>query len=152
MSLKIYTNFKEVKVRENFIYDVSVCMSVLGVKDCEFNRRVLKEIDMAEYISIEKFKSRFGDILKHYSLSTGSQSLIAVNQFPDKIINLSECGVNCGALLLELSNGAVYIPKSMLKHFNWGGCVNNNIDVICNGVHYTKLEEFIRYLEDMEEI
>ena len=111
--LNIYTN-KSIMKNKRFIFDVESLFAISVIEENDFVKSVISGIDKGRYFDSSSFIDRFGRVSLMENLSTTSKSLICVNKYPDKIINLIEIGSNGGDYLLMLENGSVYIPFDRL--------------------------------------
>lgn len=126
MSLRIYYD-DDIKKDSNFLLDVDSWFSSVKIEDKDYAKKVIREIDEGEYYNALGYRDRFGYSLRLDNLSTSSKALILLNEKKDKIINLEECGVNIGGLLLDIKEGSVYIPWDIMWVYEWGS--NKDIDV-----------------------
>ena len=128
MSLKIYYD-DSIKKDKRFILDIEPWFSKYGLDISPFSKKVIKDIDKGELVDNLKFIDRFGMASSLLNLSTSSKALLLVGRVDGKILNLEECGVNIGNLLLEKNSGEVYIPWDILWVYEWGQLTDRKIDV-----------------------
>ena len=103
---------------------------------------VLKVIDKAVYNSPATFIGRdtsLGALYKQH-LSTGTKTLLNVLSHPDKCFSTIECGYN------SISSRAMYIPNTFIFS---PGLTSDNIDIVWDGKHFTKLSELKGYLSEV---
>lgn len=113
MSLNIFTNISSFS-HSNFIFDVESGFRGCGIRNTDYNKKVLKIIENGSYINKSKFLDRFGVMLYSTSLSTSSKAYMCLDSFPEKVINFSEVGNKTGNLLFDKDTGGIYIPKYRL--------------------------------------
>lgn len=109
---------------------------------------VLKVIDKAVYNSPATFIGRdtsLGALYKQH-LSTGTKTLLNILNHPDKCFSTVECGYNAIAYMLNFKQGNVYIPNTFIFS---PGLTSDNIDIVWDGKHFTKLSELKRYLSEV---
>lgn len=109
---------------------------------------VLKVIDKAVYNSPATFIGRdtsLGALYKQH-LSTGTKTLLNVLSHPDKCFSTIECGYNAISYMLNFKQGNVYIPNTFIFS---PGLTSDNIDIVWDGKHFTKLSELKGYLSEV---
>lgn len=109
---------------------------------------VLKVIDKAIYNSPATFIGRdpsLGALYKQH-LSTGTKTLLNVLNHPDRCFSTVECGYNAISYMLNFNQGNVYIPNTFIFS---PGLTSDNIDIVWDGKHFTKLSELKRYLSEV---
>lgn len=128
-----------------YIHDVDSFFERMRIKDNDFSRRVIMEIDMGNYIESDMFIDRFGRGLYIGCLSTSSKILLALNQYPNYLINATEIGSNAIDLILDIPDANVYFQHSYIEF-------NNDVkEVYLNDKLYTSCDDLnmaISYLED----
>lgn len=98
------------------ITDIEREFSLFGkLKDCPDVVKVLKNIEQAEYCNEFSFIDRFGYKLRAKHLSTGCKAAVLAICYPEKLIDLRECGRDArDAILTYVKNGNVMIhPESL---------------------------------------
>ena len=138
MSLKIYYD-EEIKKDPDFLLDVDSWFSSVKISDRSFAEKVVKQIDNGVYRDALGYEDRFGYSLRLDNLSTSSKALMLLNENKYKIINLEECGVNIGELLLDIKDGFVYIPWDILWVYEWGN--DKKIDVLLGNLKCNSMWE-----------
>lgn len=109
---------------------------------------ILKVIDKAVYNSPATFIGRdpsLGALYKQH-LSTGTKTLLNVLSHPDKCFSTIECGYNAISYMLNFNQGNVYIPNTFIFS---PGLTSDNIDIVWDGKHFTKLSELKGYLSEV---
>ena len=71
--------------------------------DCEWSRRVIREIDKSTYVCGEYIESPVLGGISPRDLSSGCKALILANFMPELLISGDRMGDNCYPLLLELA-------------------------------------------------
>lgn len=107
MGLHIYKGKENLPNDMEYVYDINAFFFGVKLPDCEFVRRVLKEIDEAEYETETTYKDRTGKYLYNDTLSSGSKILLAMYLYPEIVFNGIEAGANCWDLMLLCSNSHV---------------------------------------------
>lgn len=143
MSLNIYIGKGNLPVNEVFLFDADAAFTGTSLKDDEFTKFVLKEVEDAEYVDRTTFRDRFGRGLYSDCLSTSSKILLLVHYKPEVIVNAMELGDNAITLLLTLTEGSVFYPdvNVMLE--------KPDVDIMINGVHCTCCDEIEWRLEEI---
>lgn len=109
------------------IKDVEEGFLGLQLEDDNVTRRILKEIEQAEYYSPTRVTDRFGAQIYISELSTGCKAALCVQHYPDKVIDTIECGSNArDAIIRNCTKGHV------IFYNNDRMIISNNKDVnIC---------------------
>ena len=143
MSLNIYIGKGNLPVNKVFLFDADAAFTGTSLKDDEFTKFVLKEVEDAEYVDRTTFRDRFGRGLYSDCLSTSSKILLLVHYKPEVIVNGMELGDNAITLLLTLTEGSVFYPdvNVMLE--------KPDVDIMINGVHCTCCDEIEWRLEEI---
>lgn len=75
-------------------------------------RGLLREIEQGDYVAADMFMDRFGRTLGVSELSAGCKTGLAVLRYPDRLINLQECGDNAiSAILAHCREGYVVMRE-----------------------------------------
>ena len=148
MSLNIYLSEKDIPegseliLKNNAFFSLNTCLP-----DDGFTAKVLKELDLAERVSNFEFlgrNSRLMGTLHKDRLSTGAKTVLNIKQHPEKIFCTHACPEPVTSFIPFLTEGnIVFDPKSPFKR-----CGINECDILCNGIHFTTLLDFIPYLWD----
>lgn len=143
MSLNIYIGKGNLPVNKVFLFDADAAFTGTSLKDDEFTKFVLKEVEDAEYVDRTTFRDRFGRGLYSDCLSTSSKILLLVHYKPEVIVNAMELGDNAITLLLTLTEGSMFYPdvNVMLE--------KPDVDIMINGVHCTCCDEIEWRLEEI---
>lgn len=114
-----------------------------SLKDDDFTRRVLSEIDKAHYNDNTTFIGRTEGLgaLNKNLLSTGTKTLLNVVSHPDVCFDICECGNNVLNLLTSLTTGIVYWRTPAISYVGDGNC-----DIVFHDVRYT---DFYKFLDDV---
>ena len=132
LNIYVDNNYNDIP---NFVFDVEAFFGFTKLKDDEFTRLVLKELEQGEYVSEYSFKDRFGEGLRSIHLSTGSKILLCVYYYPEYTFNGVELGANGYHLLTKCPTGSIYFQCPINDFYDEfiNGCKVNN--VICNNVN-----------------
>ena len=110
--MNIYIGKENLPKDAKLIFDVERFFPQVLIRDCEFNREVIRTIDRGEYVSPTLFNDRFGRGLHSKCLSTSSKILILLNQRPDVVINCAEIGRNALDYIVKCHNGNAFFPNN----------------------------------------
>lgn len=110
------------------------------LNDNDITRKVLKDIDNAEYNDVGTFIGRDASLgaLNKEHLSTGCKTLVNIINNPDKCFSLAECGQNALQELSFITDGYVLWENQMLFMLGDVAC-----DLICDGQHYSSFKQFL---------
>lgn len=136
--LNIYIGKENLPKDKKFIFDVDAFFNTCVLKDDVYTRKVLKQLERAEYIDSKTFKDRFGRGLYLNCLSTGAKILLSTAYYTDYIINGSELGYNGLELLLEIEKGNILLEDKaiQLPYVNKEICVDGIVCEDSNEVTY----------------
>ncbi len=144
--LKIYTN-PDIEKDKNFILDPDYLLLGYKIIDNEYNRNVIREIDKGTYLDEHFFIDRVGQKLSLQYLSTSAKILLAI-PVADGIINGTPMGNNCGKLLLQNTEGNIYMPVGRLCSLVYEP-YNRKLDLAVDGVKIDNYYDYIEYLEKL---
>ena len=111
-------------------------------------KRIMKDIDGAEYVSEMDMRSRYGNITSMENLSTGCKTVINIINHPEAVINCIECGNNILHKILQLNEGNVlfyFMPSNADEHININVIIRKENKILNN------LSSFL-YLVDLYNI
>lgn len=144
--LKLYTN-PDIEKDKNFILDPNYLLLGCKIMDNEYNRNVIREIDKGTYLDEHFFIDRVGQKLSLQYLSTSAKILLAI-PVADGIINGTPMGNNCGKLLLQNTEGNIYMPVGRLCSLVYEP-YNRKLDLAVDGVKIDNYYDYIEYLEEL---
>lgn len=104
MSLTIYLNEQQIPKDIEIIRDIEKSFTYRCMSNTETVRRLLKDIEQADYNDDNSFIDRFGFKLSCNMLSTGTKAALCINAFQDKVIDIKECGTNARNSIIRLLN------------------------------------------------
>lgn len=137
----------QLPVGSKVVDDVEAWMVRVRLQDTPLTRVLLKEIEGAEWVSPDKFKDRFGCTLYIDALSTGCKTALLVAALPEYIIDTRECGHNArNAIIRNITTGNIIFHYG---DFNILEGASDVIDVMLDGRHFTSLNAFNLYLEEV---
>ena len=84
-----------------FISDVDSYFLNSHLKNDEYTRSVLANIEKAQIVDEFSFKERTGTVLRSGCLSTSTKCLLLLHYFPNVIVNCDEIGNNALAMVKE---------------------------------------------------
>lgn len=120
------------------------------VNDDKETRKILKEIEQAEYGTPEYFIDRFGLKVSMTELSTSAKAAILVHNNPGAEIDLTEVGINGRDTIIKtLKNGSIILPDiDMPISYDIDNPAEGDIDVEFNGYHFSHLDALNMYFTD----
>lgn len=87
--------------------------TVLVTDECA--RKIIKQIDEAEWLSKYIISSRFNGVaLDIDRLSTSCKTILNVMYYPEKVFCMKECGEDALSVLYRLEKGNVYSDYAMI--------------------------------------
>ena len=138
-TLNIYTKIESIPKDKRLITDCEAAFGSMKLKDDEFTRRVLQEVEQAEYIDSITFRDRFGRALYVSCLSTGVKSLLCIYYLPDYVFDICEMGQNARVYLSLIPKGNFYVSD---WDFELYSCQDDDkLNVKVNGVLYHAYDE-----------
>lgn len=144
--LKLYTN-PDIEKDKNFILDPNYLLLGCKIMDNEYNRNVIREIDKGTYQDEHFFIDRVGQKLSLQYLSTSAKILLAI-PVADGIINGTPMGNKCGKLLLQNTEGNIYMPVGRLCSLVYEP-YNRKLDLAVDGVKIDNYYDYIEYVEEL---
>mgnify|MGYP004610351703 CR=1 FL=1 len=117
---------------DEFIFNVDTAITTYGFKINELTRKVIKEIDNADFMSESKVIDRFGNAICISSVSCSSKAVLLVNNLGlSKVVNFSEVCSDVGKLLCDVKDGRIYLKSikrvaKLLSNFPEDMTVNVN--------------------------
>ena len=145
MSLRIYTNRKEIPKEIDIIDYNDKFFDGTTLKDDKLSKYIMNKIDKAQYSSEHTFIGRdetLGKLNKNH-LSTGCKTLLNIVGNPDKCFDIVECGQNALSLLHLIKNGNV-LWRNPILHF----VGNAECDILIDDKHFTDFRSFLKYIMD----
>ena len=145
--LTIYTSKEYFPQDKKYIADVESLRPLVRLADNIFTKQVLSKIEKAERQDDTTFIDRFGRGLYVSCLSTGTKTLLLLNNSDlELILNGVEMGSNCWELLQDLEEGFVYIPNKdiQLRRVKEDSVVRVN-DTVYTGEDINEALEEARY-------
>jgi hypothetical protein len=136
--LNIYIGEDNIPSNLKIVYDNEIEFMLIGLNDSEECKRILREIETAEYIDNSSFNDRFGYKLYSDMLSTSTKTLINIVSNTSSVFFGGELGANARHLLMTLREGNVFFRSGYDKLCYEGVAVMVN-GICCNS--YIELEE-----------
>ena len=113
--LQIFVNKVDNKEYE-LINNVESAFLSVKLTGTELERKLIEEIEQGKYNDGESFIDRFGYKIRISELSTGCKAALCVLHFPNKVINLCECGVNARDIVINYCpSGRVLIVSDGIR-------------------------------------
>lgn len=142
-----FTTNPDIEKDKNFILDPNYLLLGCKIMDNEYNRNVIREIDKGTYLDEHFFIDRVGQKLSLQYLSTSAKILLAI-PVADGIINGTPMGYNCGKLLLQNTEGNIYMPIGRLCSLVYEP-YNRKLDLAVDGVKIDNYYDYIEYVEEL---
>lgn len=146
MSLYLYTNKDEISPNIPLILGNNTYFNKVGViPDTELVRKVLAEIEKAEYVSADMFRERsvLKILLDKTKLSGSTKALLNVLNNSNLCFNIQSCGRNILPFIFQLPVGHVYWGKPIVPIVGDWKC-----DVIFQGKHFTQSQDLRESITD----
>ena len=125
--------------------DVEAEFCGIELKDTPVVRKLMKEIEQAEYKDQACFVDRFGVTLLRDSLSTGCKAAILV-ELGNKPVDITECGFNARDSIIN------YCTHGTIEMLDTGITIckySESIDVEMDGNHFKTIRELNDYIGDL---
>lgn len=140
---------KDFALDDDFIVDVHRAFMSVRLTGTKEEREIIRVIEKGEYLDSMSFKDRFGFKLPIEALSSGSRAALCVLNFPDKVIDTRECGLNAlGAIMNICNKGSIVVRDAQIKFPNPYFDCEHIIDVECCGIHFTDFYELNTFYHD----
>jgi hypothetical protein len=140
--LNIFIGENNIPENLKTVYDNETAFRLIGLNDGEDCKRILREIEYAEYIDSASFKDRFGYRLYSDVLSTGTKTLINIISDNTSVFFGGELGANARHLLMTLKEGNVFFRSGYDK------LDFENVAVMVNGVCCNNPLEFEEVMDN----
>ena len=108
LSINIYIVKKNLPKDKTLVFDVEAAILAVKVTGSEFQRRVLREVELGTYKDERFFIDRFGGQLYYTEMSTGSKALFELDGLPNNVINGVEIGFNALQLIKYIPECNIY--------------------------------------------
>lgn len=145
--LNIYIDKSNLPKDRVFVNDVDAFFNACKLRNTDFTKFVLHEIEKGEYVDEDIFTDRFGRGLFINCLSTGAKILLSAQYFPDMVFNCCEAGNNVLELLLLCADANIYFPNGNREFETF----NDKIEIYVNGVKaesLSRLNDLIYFGDD----
>lgn len=130
--------------------DTELEFARIQVKDTEYTRKAIKEIEKGEYYNEVVFTDRFKGNLYYSEMSTGCKAAIVVGTNPNIVLDLRECGLNAiDFIVANCRDGNILIlpPDNPIGlHREPEGYVDSDIDVCIDGERFFNSKDLNEYL------
>lgn len=146
MALKILFKGEQNELNKEVIDDVERAFAAIRLKGTTEERNIIKYIDKAEYNGELSFIDRFGYKLYTSELSTGCKAALCVINYPDKIVDLRECGYNArDAVINFCKEGNILIEDNSITVRKLVDEISVNLD----GYGFNDVNELNYYVDDV---
>lgn len=145
--LNVYLDRADVPKDTKIIEDVELQFMLCSLEMSSEEQQMLEFIEHGTLNSEVDFIDRFGYKLYIDNLSTGCKAALCVLHFPDKIIDLKECGNNAVEAILRLcKNGSIIVNSSPAGFSETES--KASVEIVCNGYIFTNYTSFNKYVKD----
>lgn len=125
------------------IMDVEAEFLKVRLSGTREERELISVIEKGEYNDDKSFIDRFGYKLYLSELSTGCKAALCVISFPDKVINLHECGFNARDTIINYcSRGNIFINENGVYIRE----IKKEIDVKVDSFQFTTIDRLNKYI------
>lgn len=141
VSLNFYLQKKDIPAGMQYVLNNNRFFAPCSLPDTPEVRKVLKDVENAEYTSSTFFTSHtfnLGAVNIMY-LSSGAKTVLNVLNNPDICFDIRECGANAQTSILKLKRGNVLLEGLPME---WLG-EDEPIDVMLRGRHYTNVVDLL---------
>lgn len=146
MSLHIYFEGIDELPNLPIVRDVESLFRRVQLDGCDYDIKILDEIECGKYFDNGRFTDRFGCTLYRDYLSTGSKAALAIYHHPDNVIVSGvEIGRNALASIVRWCRHGHLLLEDSTYYLE---CLSEDyqIDVICKGKHYSSFDDFSAYM------
>lgn len=128
--LRIYfREDNEIENPELIVRDVEKMFEMVHMKGEEKQKKMIQLIEHGSYNDENSFIDRFGYKLYYSELSTGCKAALVVLAFPDKIIDLRECGLNARDIIVSICDeGNILISDSGITFCDYADSIKVRVD------------------------
>ena len=145
MSLHIYFEGVDQLPNLEIEHDVDTFFKCIKLTGCDYDRKIIAEVEHGKYVDNESFIDRFGRTLYRDFLSTGTKAALTLYH-ADNIL-LSGIGVGRNALAAIVrwcNNGNLLLEDS--NYYLECEFSDSQIDVVCKGKHFNSFDIFSEYM------
>lgn len=144
LNIYVRDRMEDVPKSIEYIHDVELGFNKIRLQDTDLNRKLLKNIEQAEYCDIQSFIDRFGYKLYTKYMSTGCKAALCVANMPDKLINVAECGLNAiSSIIHNCTEGNILVSDDMVMFKGR----NIPIQACLDGKIFTNIDDLAYYAE-----
>ncbi len=130
------------------IVNINKAFRKIKLKKSSMIESFIKEIDNGELIDSVSFKDRFGIKLETEELSTGCKAAIVLDNNPQSIVSLIECGDNALISILKHCNMGKAIIYDRISMFDALNPYSIQIDVKLDKYRFSNLGRLNYYITD----
>ncbi len=132
-------NYKE----ENIINDVEAEFTKIKLTGTELEKLFIEKIDQGKYNDKQSFIDRFGFKISNLHLSTGCKAALCLLHFPDRIINLHECGLNARDMIINYCT----LGRALIEENGaYISAYNEKTDVAIDKYRFSNISRLNRYI------
>lgn len=143
--LHIYLDKIPSSLQYNLVNDVEKQFAGIRLACTDKEKKVVKEIEKGILLDSYSYIDRFGYKLYTSELSTGCKAALCVLNFPDKIINLAECGLNARDCIVSFCDlGAVLIDSNTITFS--GQYTDEKISVAVDEYVFISIDSLNKYI------
>lgn len=144
--LTLYLDYLDKSLEKDVVCDVEKEFETFELCGSEDERLFINKIEKGQYNSEDNlsFIDRFGFKLHKNQMSTGCKAALCVLRNPDKIIDLSECGLNARDIILSFcKNGAVFIKDYGITFVDY---TNSSVSIKLDNYAFTSISRLNYYV------
>lgn len=129
--------------KNNTVTNVEQLFEHLKVKGTDIDKKLINLIEKGKYLNEYSFIDRFGYKLHYEDMSTGCKAALCVANYPNKIIDLLECGCNARDIIISIcKNGNIIIRDNSIAIKDY----SNSIDVKVDNYKIKSVKRLNKYI------
>jgi hypothetical protein len=131
---------------EDVIHDVeSFFVTSVKLVNDDVTCKLLNEIEQAKYLSDNTFEDRYGRSVYTTELSTGCKAALCVHYFPNKVVDLLECGLNARDAILKYCKDGNVLYYGMNITVDTFDAEDLEVSIVSNERVFHNLDDFNDY-------
>lgn len=131
--------------QKDLIHDVEEYFPRIKLTGSEKELEILKLIENGKFVDKLSFIDRFGYKLWTSELSTGCKAAFCVLHYPDKVVDLTECGLNARDVIVSVCDvGNVLMTNSSITFVEY----KSSISVSLDGNKFDSVDDLNNYIDD----
>lgn len=144
--LTLYLDYLDKSLKEDVIYDVEREFETFALCGSVEEGIFISKIEKGKYNPEDNlsFIDRFGFKLHKKQMSTGCKAALCVLRNPNKIVDLSECGLNARDMILSFCrDGAVFIKNYGITFVDYA---NSSVNIKLDNYIFTSISRLNYYV------